>query len=279
MKLFILFCMIFSFAWAGGVNVFDRFDFLNLSIAPYVQALGETGVVNAKGAESVYFNPALGVKQMPHSLLMGSSIPGYDQQVFYAYYHIPAWYRGSTFYVGLVSYQISGVELRRHPSDAPDSIMNATQTLLSGGISRLLLSDLSFGINANIVIDNFTTDGMSFLSGAGLAWFPTDEILIGCYGKYLGKGQVLSSVGGQWRVVPECRLSSQIDFGVSEDYFGAQFKCGVDYQLSDTTSVQLGYHSDMFSMGLRQTFDVVGFQLSYTDTPLGARYSFGVELL
>lgn len=271
--------IILSFVNATGVNVFDKFDFLNLSIAPYVQSVGETGVVSAKGPESVYFNPALGAKRSDHSALIGTTLLGYDQQVFYGYYRFPVVYRGSLLYLGIVSYQMSGIELRRRPTDAPDSILNATQTMLSGGISRYLISNVSFGLNANLIIDNFSKSGMSFLFGAGLAWFPKDDILLGWSGKYLGDGQFLSSIGIQWAIDPIWTVSSQIDLGASEGFFEAQTKCGIEYKFNDTTAVQVGYHSQMLSVGLRQSFESLGIQVSYTDTPIGSRYSFGIELL
>ena len=227
----------------------------------------------------MYYNPALGAKQTDHSILVGTSIPGYDQQVFYAYAHIPKWYRGATFYLGFVSYQMTGIELRSYRTDVPDSVMNATQMMISGGLSRLLKPEISFGLDANIVFDNYTTTGVYFLIGAGLAWFPSNDILFGLSGKYLGDGQVLSSLGCQWRLVPDWKISSQLDAGIGGDFLSAQMKYGLEYSVSETTSIQLGYHSQMISAGLRQSFDSLGFELSYTNTPLGVRYSVGLELL
>ncbi len=279
MKRLIILLIIFTCVSVAGVNVFDRFDFLNLGIAPYVQSVGQTGVVSAKGPESVYYNPALGAKRSDHSALIGSTLLGYDQQVSYGYYRFPVAYRGSLLYLGIVSYQMSGIELRRSQSAVPDSILNVSQMMFAGGLSRLLSPEVSFGLNVNLILDNFSASAPSVLFGAGLAWFPKDDILWGGSLKYLGDGQLISSLGVESRILPQWTVKGQLDIGASDGFFGTQSKYGIDYNINETTAIQMGYHDQMLSLGLRQSFETWGIQLSYTDTPIGSRYSVGLELL
>lgn len=274
----IILLSLFSLVFAAGIRVDLRYDYLRAGVAPRIQALGNTGIASATGPESAYFNPALLIVDPDTSLLIGATPLGFDQQQYFAFYRLPILYRNALFSIGLVSHQVSGIEVRTYRSDAPNSLLSASDTMLVMGISRYLGPYTSFGMSVQWMMDNYSSaqTGINFLFGLSHKF--SDELMSSILVRYIGDGQVVAGAGVRLDVIDNITLYSTLEGAFAEGFSSLGMHYGIEYVVAKNLLVQAGYDGTSYSVGATQRLDGIGFQLGYTSTDLGSRYSVGLEL-
>ncbi len=279
MRHIIIVLLFISCVFAAGARVDLKYDYLHAGIAPRIQALGETGMISAEGPESIYYNPALLVFDTDKTLLVGMTNLGYDQQQFFAYYRLPIAYRNALFSIGLVSHQISGIEVRNASNAFPQN-MTASDMMLVMGISRFLGPRTSFGMSLQWMLDDYTTDhqvGVNFLFG--LSHYYSDKVRANIIFRYLGEGQMVAGSGVRLSIGDQLILYSTADLFLSDGLNQVILHNGLAWSVTSGFELLVGCDGANLSFGATQCFDGFAIQLSYTDTPIGSRYSVGIELL
>ena len=274
----IIFFLLIPFIFAAGVRVDLRYDYLRAGVTPRIQALGNTGIISATGPESAYFNPALLIVDPDTSLLVGATPLGFDQQQYFAFYKLPIFYRNALFSVGFVSHQVSDIEVRTYRSDVPSSMMSASDMMLVLGISRYLGSNTSFGMSISWMMDNYSSEQAVANFTFGLSHKFSDELLASTLVRYLGNGQFIAGTGFRLDVIDNLTIYASIDGTATEGFVSLVPHYGLEYIIAKNISIQAGYDGSSYSVGVRQRLDAIGFQIGYTSTDLGARYSLGLEL-
>jgi hypothetical protein len=272
--------LISSFIFALGTRVDLRYDYLHAGIAPRIQALGDTGIISATGPESVYFNPALSIVDTDEYFLAGVTPLDFDQQQYFAYYRLPIAYRNALFSIGFVSHQASNIEVRTYRSDLPDSFMTASDMMLAIGISRYLGPQTSFGMNVAWMMDNYSLaqqTGVNFTFG--LAHLFSDEVMTSFLFRHLGDGAFVGGAGIRLDLIDQVTWYTSLDGALGEGFSGFTVHSGVSYTVAQGLDLLFGFDGTNFSCGAKLRLDYMGLQMGYTNTPLGSRYSVGIELL
>ena len=247
-----------------------------------VQALGNTGIISAEGAEAVYYNPALLYAKSNIKPFLFSYNPIYfDRSYYYGFYHFNFRNRKLKFGIAYIGDITNGIESRTTKTDTPD-LTSITHSTILISMARKINLRTNFGFNLNLHSDNYSslTNGFgNYQTSYTIAYFMQASKKIGLaatYKYYTDYGHNVS-FGAK---LPLSSLLVLYSVGTYYINFGdgiIAFKFGLEYDVSKQLSLQCGLDGDNISAGLTLAQSATNISYAIIINPIGVRHHLSIE--
>ncbi len=281
----IVFLMLFSltFSLTSFSNDF-QYDFLNLGANARVQALGNTGIVNAVDAEAVLYNPA-NIFSFPHKDFVFSLNPYYfDSSHLYFFHTMDSGQDPFTkIGFGFIRYSMDGIETRGVVrSDLPLGTVSATDQALIFATSQLISYSTSIGYSVGMIASNYKNTANDFIMNFGINHLAQDlrMKLNGTIQVYNDAGYKIS-MGGLYYNYPNIIPTVVLEIYSNNRFSATYLSFGLEYKYRKNLNLLFGYNKGQFSMGMGTSFiENADFYYAAVFTDLGVRhqYSFSMSI-
>ncbi|GEM_PF-2730903 len=258
------------------------YDFLNLGANARIQALGNTGLVNATDAEAVMYNPA-NLFSYPQKNFVFSLNPLYfDSSHMYLFYAMEPSIVDpySKIGVGVVRFSIDGIEERGSSSSALLGTSSASDVAVIIASSRLITYSTSVGFSFGTIASTYKSSSNDFFMTFGVNHLANELRM-----KLNSTIQIYNNAGYKLSFGGLSYLSSQIipSYVIdmySHNRFSAMYvSLGLEYVISKQMKGFLGYNRDQLSAGLGLALmDNTDFNYATTFTDLGVRHQFSFSM-
>lgn len=273
--------------------------FLSLGTDPMQLASAETMTASARGASTLFANPALMGFEAASSVSLSNTfwIDG-------AYNRTAAWvapFRLGTLGLGVLSSSIGDIEARQRPGPT-DGTFSVTYLAFTGGLSKRI-GPVSLGMNASLLSEQlFDRSASGYSLGAGVAVrLKEDRIRFGSAISHMGKMDPLAleasplpttwrtglsadliqfSVNGSSEIPVVIRASTDTHVPLDGDaYLSASLSATVSDVLAFHAGVRTGETRRPYGMGLSLLVQNLrfGYALVPFDAGFGLTHTVGVQ--
>lgn len=282
-SIFILF-LLFAFSANNSVQTDLVYDFLNLGANARIQALGNTGVVNALDAEATLYNPA-NLAMYPHKNLVFSLNPlYYETSHIYLFYSMDSVQDPLTrFGLGYIRFSMDGIEERGvSRTDSPLSVFSATDQAFIIATSKIISYSTSIGIGFGIIASDYKDASNDFFMTTGINHI-NNEIKMKFNGvvQFYNEAGYKFSIGGLHYAHPQFTPSLLIDFYSHNRFSVINLSYGLEYLYSKNLKMLFGFNKDQFSFGIGTTLlkdTDFNYAATFTDLEVRHQYSFSMKL-
>jgi len=258
------------------------YDFLNLGANARIQALGNTGLVNATDAEAVLYNPA-NIFNYPQKNLVFSLNPLYfDSSHLYLFYLMDSLQDPySKLGFGFIRYSMEGIEGRGYsPSTLPTSMISASDMAFIVATSRLLSYSTSVGFSVGMIASNYKSSSLDFFMNFGVNHLASElKLKLNSTIQIYNDAGYKISIGGLSYFNPQLKPSCVIDMYSHNSFSAIYFSLGLEYLYSSNLKFLCGYNRDQLSAGVGTILmDNTDFYYAATFTDLGVRHQFSFSI-
>lgn len=278
---FLFFSLIFA---VTSVRNDLQYDFLNLGANAKVQALGNTGLINAIDAEAVLYNPA-NLFSYPHKNFVFSVNPLYfDSSHLYIFYSMDSFEDPySKIGFGFIRFSIDGIEQRGLVrSDVPLGILSATDQAFIVASSRLISDSTSIGFSMGTILSNYTGSSDDFFMIFGVNHLARElKMKLNSTIQILNSSGYKISVGGLSYYNSQFIPTMMVDLYSNNRFSATYLSFGLEYRMTKDLKMLFGYNRDQISMGLGTTIlenTDCYYAAVFTDLGVRHQYSFSMNL-
>ena len=259
-----------------------QYDFLNLGANAKVQALGNTGIINAIDAEAVLYNPA-NLFSYPHKNFVFSVNPLYfDSSQLYIFYSMDSFedpYAKIGF--GFIRFSIEGIEQRGLVrSDVPEGILSATDQAFIVATSRLISDSTSIGFSMGTIASNYTGSSDDFFMIFGVNHLARElKMKLNSTIQIYNSAGYKISIGGLSFANPQFIPSLMLEMYSDNRYSATYLSLGLEYRINQNLKMLFGYNRDQLSIGLGTALlNNTDFYYAAVFTDLGVRHQFSFSM-